>query len=280
MSWLTPFTAMLALAVVIISVVLGLLWPLFPRQPADNTHRLGRLALRTSQFYHQQAATRLSELEAAAFERELAQDLLVATPVAGTPRALPTLVMLAVIFMIVAGSALGYTLSSRGAALQVERQRLADPLHDFSAAQQQEKQLALLQQKIRATPADSTLWAELGEYYLYRNAYAHAERAYQQALTLKGENAELYSALATVLYYQAAQTITPPMQALLDKALALDANEVTALMLLASDAFMRADYSRAISLWQQLLDMYNPRVNRAQLIEAINTAKLLQRSQQ
>lgn len=136
-----------------------------------------------------------------------------------------------------------------------------------------------MQGNIRKTPGNSVLWAELGEYYLYRNAYDNALRAYRQAIVLKGDSAELYSALATVLYYQAGQTVTPAMQEMIDKALALDANEVTALMLLASDAFLKADYARAIAIWQRLLDTYSPRVNRVQLIEAINTATLLKNSQ-
>ncbi|MFW0765239.1 heme lyase NrfEFG subunit NrfG [Trabulsiella odontotermitis] len=174
----------------------------------------------------------------------------------------------------------GYGLSSRPAAVMVEQQRLADPLHAFSAAREPEKQLIALQEKIRATPQDSALWATLGEYYLYRNAYDNALLAYQRALALRGENAELYAALATVLYYQAGQNITPATRNMIDHALALDASEVTALMLLASDAFMTADYKQAIALWQQLLDANSPRVDRAKLIEAINLATMLKNQQQ
>ncbi|AGR61454.1 Cytochrome c-type heme lyase subunit nrfG nitrite reductase complex assembly [Salmonella bongori] len=70
--------------------------------------------------------------------------------------------------------------------------------------------------------------------------------------------------------------MTPATREMIDKALALDAMEVTAKMLLAADAFMQADYARAVSLWQALLDANSPRVNRAQLVEAINMAMLLQ----
>ncbi len=73
--------------------------------------------------------------------------------------------------------------------------------------------------------------------------------------------------------------MTPATREMISKALALDATEVTAQMLLAADAFMQADYARAVSLWQALLDANSPRVNRAQLIEAINLAKLLQNRQ-
>lgn len=173
-----------------------------------------------------------------------------------------------------------YGLSSRPAAVMAEQQRLADPLRAFSAEREPEKQLIALQEKIRTTPQDSALWATLGEYYLYRNAFDNALLAYQRALALRGENAELYSAMATVLYYQAGQNITPDTRKMIDHALALDAGEVTALMLLASDAFMTADYTQAIALWQKLLDANNPRVDRAKLIEAINLATMLKNQQQ
>lgn len=73
--------------------------------------------------------------------------------------------------------------------------------------------------------------------------------------------------------------MTPATREMINKALALDATEVTAQMLLAADAFMQADYAQAVSLWQTLLDTNSPRVNRAQLVEAINLAKLLQNRQ-
>ena len=86
-----------------------------------------------------------------------------------------------------------------------------------------------------------------------------------------------YAALATVLYYQASQHMTVQARAMIDKALALDSNEITALMLLASDAFMQANYAQAIELWQKVMDLNSPRINRTQLVESINMAKLLQR---
>ena len=48
-------------------------------------------------------------------------------------------------------------------------------------------------------------------------------------------------------------------------------------MLLASDAFMQANYAQAIELWQKVMDLNSPRINRTQLVESINMAKLLQR---
>ncbi|MFI7812784.1 MULTISPECIES: heme lyase NrfEFG subunit NrfG [Citrobacter] len=173
----------------------------------------------------------------------------------------------------------GYLLTPKWQAARQEQARLADPLHAFSDENIQEKRLLSLQSQIRAHPQDAVKWAQLGEYYLWQNAYHNALLAYEQALRVGGENAEIYSAMATVLYYQAGQHMTPPTREMIDKALALDPAEVTALMLLASDAFMQADYAQAISVWQKVMDLNSPRVNRAQLIDSINMAKLLQNRQ-
>ena len=184
----------------------------------------------------------------------------------------------AVVLMVVACIG-GYLLTPKWQAARQEQARLADPLHAFPDENIQEKQLLSLQSQIRANPQDGVLWAQLGEYYLWQNAYHNALLAYEQALRFRGENAEIYSALATVLYYQAGQHMTPQTREMIDKSLALDGNEVTALMLLASDAFMQADYAQAISVWQKVMDLNSPRVNRAQLIDSINMAKLLQNRQ-
>lgn len=195
-------------------------------------------------------------------------------------RPLPVRRLTAAAMLIVVASVGGYLLSPKWQAVRSEQQRLADPLREFSEEQTPQAQLLALQNQIRANPQDSEKWALLGEYYLWRNDYTHALLAYRQALRIRGENAELYSALATVLYYQAGQHMTPPAREMIDNALALDASEVTALMLLAADAFMQADYRQAITQWQKVLDLNSPRVNRGQLIESINLAKLLQNRQQ
>lgn len=242
-----------------------------------SLHQVSVQLLRHSQ---RQASQQMSEGAATPLQSELHHDL--AEPVVmGVPlRPLPVKAMTAVAAGVLLLCVGGYLLSPKWQAVRQEQQRLADPLHVFTDEQTPEKQLLALQAKIRANPQDSEQWAMLGEYYLWRNAYHNALLAYRQALRLKGESAEIYSALATVLYYQSGQHMTPATREMIDKALALDATEVTALMLLASDAFMQANYVQAISLWQQLLDLNSPRVNRVQLIDAINMAKLLRNQQE
>lgn len=188
-----------------------------------------------------------------------------------TPVKMLTTLTILMLFLCISS----YLLSPRWQAVRGEYQRQRDPLHQFARQQTPEAQLQALQDKIRANPQNSEQWALLGEYYLWQNDYRNSLLAYRQALQIRGENAELYAALATVLYYQASQHMTAQTRTMIDKALMLDENEITALMLLASDAFMQANYAQAIELWQKVMDLNSPRVNRTQLVESINMAKLL-----
>ncbi len=151
-----------------------------------------------------------------------------------------------------------------------------DPLAGLSPRDLQDKELGSLHQKLQRNPADLDSWAALGQLYLYRGEYDNALLAYQRlALLERGASAATQAAQATVLYYQAGQQLTPEATRLLESALKQDAGEVSALMLLASDHFLHGRYSQAIALWQQLLDGERPRINRAALIEAIQTASIM-----
>ncbi|MFM5807377.1 heme lyase NrfEFG subunit NrfF [Aeromonas veronii] len=151
-----------------------------------------------------------------------------------------------------------------------------DPLAGLSPRDLQDKELGSLHQKLQRSPADLDSWAALGQLYLYRGEYDNALLAYQRLALLEGgASAATQAAQATVLYYQAGQQLTSEATRLLESALKQDAGEVSALMLLASDHFLHGRYSQAIALWQQLLDGERPRINRAALIEAIQTASIM-----
>lgn len=99
--------------------------------------------------------------------------------------------------------------------------------------------------------------------------------AFDRVAKIRGDDAEVLSAKATTLYYQAGQRMTPQAESLLQRALGADPHQITALMLLASDHFLNARYQKAIDIWQQLLDSQDPRIDRARLIEAVNMARMM-----
>ncbi|RQM72851.1 heme lyase NrfEFG subunit NrfF [Aeromonas jandaei] len=178
----------------------------------------------------------------------------------------------ALLLALVAGI---YAGNGRYQAWQAYQSR-PDPLAGLSPRDLQDKELGSLHQKLQRNPADLDAWAALGQLYLYRNEYDNALLAYQRlALQEGGASAATQAAQATVLYYRAGQQLTPEAQRLLESALKQDKGEVSALMLLASDHFLHGRYSQAIALWQQLLDEERPRINRAALIEAIQTARMM-----
>ncbi|MFM4874913.1 heme lyase NrfEFG subunit NrfF [Aeromonas veronii] len=177
--------------------------------------------------------------------------------------------------MAIAAVAAVYFSSGRYQAWQDYASR-PDPLAGLSPRDLQDKELGSLHQKLQRSPADLDSWEALGQLYLYRGEYDNALLAYKRIALLEGgASAATQAAQATVLYYQAGQQLTPEATRLLESALKQDAGEVSALMLLASDHFLHGRYSQAIALWQQLLDGERPRINRAALIEAIQTASIM-----
>lgn len=168
-----------------------------------------------------------------------------------------------------------YASTGRYQAWQAHQSR-PDPLAGLSPRDLQDKELGALHQRLQANPADLDGWAALGQLYLYRDEYTNAWLAYQRLALLEGgASAATLAAQATVRYYQAGQRLTPEAERLLDSALKQDKGEVSALMLLASDHFLHGRYGEAIALWQQLLDEERPRINRAALIQAIQTARMM-----
>lgn len=177
--------------------------------------------------------------------------------------------------LLLAGLASFYASTGRYQAWRTYQSR-PDPLAGLSPRDLQDKGLGALHQRLQTNPADLDAWAALGQLYLYRDEYDNALLAYQRLALLEGgASAATQAAQATVLYYQAGQQLTPEATRLLESALKQDKGEVSALMLLASDHFLHGRYSQAIALWQQLLDEERPRINRAALIEAIQTARMM-----
>ena len=168
-----------------------------------------------------------------------------------------------------------YASTGRYQAWQAYQSR-PDPLAGLSPRDLQDKELGALHQRLQDSPRDLDGWAELGQLYLYRDEYEDAWLAYQRLALLEGgASAATLAAQATVRYYQAGQRLTPEASRLLDASLALDSGEVSALMLQASDHFLHGRYGDAIALWQRLLDGERPRINRAALIQAIQTARIM-----
>lgn len=178
---------------------------------------------------------------------------------------------------LLVGSLGGYYLLSDYQHLATKQAVIAAaPFEQLSAAEISDKRILALQDKLYADKQNDKLWFQLGNAYMYNGEYDDALLVFDYSIRLTPEvTATHYSAKASALYYAQGQHLTAEVQSLIDQALALEPNNQTALMMLASNEFMNVRYQQAIDLWVQLLDSDQPGLDRAAIINSINQAKQL-----
>lgn len=188
------------------------------------------------------------------------------------------------LFLIIMGVSLAYYFSlpryhevKQGLQINNEqRQQLAQS----STQQKNNLHLVNVQNRLRQNPNDGENWYQLGQLYLLNNEFANALEAFSRSARLLGERPYILSAIATTAYYQAGQRITPQVKQLINQVLQQDPLDTATLSLLASDAFLQADYARALIIWQQILDSKRTNVDRRSIIESMQMAERLQRARE
>lgn len=135
-----------------------------------------------------------------------------------------------------------------------------------------------IQDKLRRDPNDGERWFELGQLYMLNNEFEYALTAYANAEGLLGSRADILSAAAGALYYKNKQTITGQVHMLIDAALEKDPKNTAALSLLASEAFLKTDYTQALNIWQRILDNGYTDVDRRAIIQNMQMAETLQKA--
>ena len=136
-----------------------------------------------------------------------------------------------------------------------------------------------IQDKLRQDPNSAENWIKLGDAYMQNNDFDGALVCYGNAEKIDGRKPTTRGLMATALYLQANQQITPQVQQFLDEALAQDPKEVSALSLLAAEAFKTRDYSTALDYWQQILDSGNSAVERRAIIQKMKMVDFMQKGE-
>ena len=136
-----------------------------------------------------------------------------------------------------------------------------------------------IQDKLRQDPNSAENWVKLGDAYMQNNDFDSALVCYGNAEKIDGRKPTTRGLMATALYLQANQQITPQVQQFLDEALAQDPKEVSALSLLAAEAFKTRDYSTALDYWQQILDSGNSAVDRRATIQKMKMVDFMQKGE-
>lgn len=136
-----------------------------------------------------------------------------------------------------------------------------------------------IQDKLRQDPNSAENWIKLGDAYMQNNDFDSALVCYGNAEKIDGPKPTTQGLMAMALYLQANQQITPQVQQFLDEALAQDPKEVSALSLLAAEAFKTRDYSTALDYWQQILDSGNSAVDRRATIQKMKMVDFMQKGE-
>jgi cytochrome c-type biogenesis protein CcmH len=125
-------------------------------------------------------------------------------------------------------------------------------IHSEEALQRLEKKV----KRISKNPAD---WWMLARTYTELKRFPEAAAAYEHLVSLVPNEPQLWANYADVYAMAHGQTLqNDEVTKLINKALELDPNNVTALALSGSAAMERKDYATAITRWQTLIDQLQP----------------------
>lgn len=122
-------------------------------------------------------------------------------------------------------------------------------------------------------PENANAWYNLGNAFVAMGEYEKSIQAFDMVMSIEGEKADILGAQAQALYYLNGQTISPEVQVLMDKSLALDPYDASTNILLGMHNFMGQSYQKAIDYWQLVVE-HNPQtVNVEAINQAISEAK-------
>ncbi len=158
-------------------------------------------------------------------------------------------------------------------ASHASQQSMSGEQQEQMRQQQMMSYISQLQKHIDENPEDSEAWYNLGQTLVGAGEFTQAIAAFEQVIRIEGEHADLLGAIAQASYYRNNQQIDEQVQSLIDKALALDANDPSTNILLGMHNFIGQKYQQAIDHWQRVIAANKQGVNIAALQEAINEAK-------
>ncbi len=134
--------------------------------------------------------------------------------------------------------------------------RLGDP-HYLSEKTKYEHVLGKHQQELRdrlkTKPGDAEAWTRLGRLHVLRGQFAQAVSAYEKAYVLLGDsNAQVLVDYAAAIGRSQKNSLIGRPEQLIHKALKVEPNNITALMLAGFARFQQRDYKRALRYWYKL----------------------------
>lgn len=111
-----------------------------------------------------------------------------------------------------------------------------------------------LAQRLKDQPQDAEGWAMLARSYSVLGRHPEALKAYEKAIALRKDDANLLADYADSLAVQNNRVLAGEPLKLVVRALQLEPRNLKALSMAGSEAFDRQDYKQAIQYWQQVVE--------------------------
>lgn len=164
---------------------------------------------------------------------------------------------------------------------QGEQEQIAQHNQQLETSEENKTEAIIgkIQDKLRQDPNSAENWIKLGDAYMQNNDFDDALVCYGNAEKIDGPKPTTQGLMAMALYLQANQQITPQVQQFLNEVLAQEPKEISALSLLAAEAFKTRDYSTALDYWQQILDSGNSAVDRRATIQKMKMVDFMQKGE-
>ena len=123
---------------------------------------------------------------------------------------------------------------------------------------QVEKMVATLAERLKTDPANPQGWYMLARSYNAMGRYDEAAAAYAELASQVPDDAQVLADWADALAAAKGHNLAGEPSRLIDKALALDPDNIKALALSGSAAFQTEDYVRAAAQWERIMTMLPP----------------------
>jgi cytochrome c-type biogenesis protein CcmH len=125
-------------------------------------------------------------------------------------------------------------------------------------SQDVEAMVAKLAARLEQTPDDAKGWAMLGRSYLFMRRPTDAVAAYERAVALQKNDADVLADYADALALAQGKRIEGKPLQIIERALKIDPTQWKALAMAGSAAFDRKDYKTAVAYWERLQSRAEP----------------------
>jgi len=125
-------------------------------------------------------------------------------------------------------------------------------------SQEVEAMVAKLAARMQQSPDDGNGWALLARSYLVMQRHADAVAAYERAVALIKDDADLLADYADALAMTQGRRIDGKPLKIVERALKIDPLQWKALAMAGSAAFERKDYKTAVAYWEKLQSRAEP----------------------